>query len=95
MRLLPGWKRKGDKQVKIPWSTDNARLVREAKTAIQNAEYRKALDILAGLQNPQLDEQITLLNNQLARYRRENIQGTQAFEEKNVTFNRFLWSLEG
>ena len=88
MRLLPGWKRKGDKQVKIPWSTDNARLVREAKTAIQNAEYRKALDILAGLQNPQLDEQITLLNNQLARYRRENIQGTQAFEEKNVTFNR-------
>ena len=95
MRLLPPWNRKGDKQVKIPWSTDNDRLIREAKAAIKNAEPQKALDILASLQNPQLDEQLLHLNNQLARYRRENIQGTQAFEEKNVTFNRFLWSLEG
>lgn len=95
MRLLPSWKRKSEKQVKIPWSTVNADIVSEAKAAIKDAEPRKALDILAGLQNPALDEQLTHLNNQLARYRRENIQGTQAFEEKNVTFNRFLWSLEG
>ena len=88
MRLLPKWNRKTDKQVKIPWSIDNAHVVSEAKTAIKDAEPKKALDILAGLHNPALDKQLTHLNNQLARYRRESIQGTQAFDEKNVTFNR-------
>lgn len=34
MRLLPNWNWRGDKQVKIPWSTDNARMVSETKAAI-------------------------------------------------------------
>lgn len=88
MRLLPSWKRKGDKQVKIPWSTGHARLVREAKAAIGKAEQKDALDILSRLQNAQLDGQVTALNSQLARYRRDVLEGTKPDKANEVTLNR-------
>lgn len=93
MWLMPAWKQNREKEIKIRWSKNNARLIREAKAAIRDAKPEKALALLTGLQNPQIDEQLILLNNRLTRYRRENIHGIQAFEEKDVAFNRISASI--
>ncbi len=72
----------------ISWSRENAKLVRQAREAIKNAEPEEALKCLDGLKSPGLNEEITLLSGRLAQFRRESRLHIRSLQEETVAFNR-------
>lgn len=76
------------KQARISWSIEAARIVQEAKVAIQEAKPDKALKCLFDLKNPELEEELSLHSNQLAYIKRDDIRGVISTEEKGIAFRR-------
>lgn len=72
----------------IPWSLDAKNRLQGTRNAVSNAHLRTALELLYEFNTPYLNTQLTLLSSRLSRYNQDNIAGIQAFEEKNVVFNR-------
>lgn len=80
-------------ELNIPATKENRQLIKAARKAIEQAEPEEALKQLSLLKIPDVDNKISLLTNRLTAYRRENSQGVQTNEEKNVTFNRINKSI--
>lgn len=75
----------------VIWNTDTARYIREAKTAVENAQPEKALQHLQHLKSPQIQQQVSLLLSHLAHHRDEG--SSQPYKAREKSFNKICHAI--
>jgi len=86
--FISGSKKQRLEALTIPWSLEKEAYAQAANEDAKQSELDEAIKNLYKLEVEALDEELNLISSRLAKYERENLQGTASNESKSVAYNR-------